>query len=119
MATKTWSSSRFTKGVVISTVVLEAGDVSNDLDIPNYPDKTVHLASGTFGDSTVSILGSNNVSATFQPLHRTDDPTKNYSGLTALILGHILENPSYIRASATGATGTGLSITITASTPRG
>lgn len=119
MAVKSWNYLVVLKGVASSTVLLDPGDTSNDLELPNFPDKTIHVFATGFGDSTVSVLGSNNATATFLPLHRTDDPTSNYSTLSANILGHILENPQYIRASATGATGTGITVTIVAATPRG
>ena len=119
MATKSWSNITITRGVIQSKVVLDAGDASDNLPIANYPDKTVHIYGGSFGDSTVSLKGSNDSSATFENLHRTNDPTLNYSAVAAALLGHILENPLYLQASVGGSTGTGITVTVISSTPRG
>jgi hypothetical protein len=96
---------------MVASVVLDAGDSSNYLNLPDYPDKTVHIF-GTFGDSAVSLKGSNDVGGTPQNLHRTDDPVSTYSALVAETLGHIIENPSFLVADATGSTGDGITIKI-------
>ena len=119
MATKTWTVVVNIRGVTEASVTLDAGDTSNVLRIPNFPDKTAHIYGGTFGNSTVSLKGSNNESATFQNLHRTDDSTETFTALATATLAHVLENPTYLQASASGTTGTGLVVAVTASTPRG
>jgi hypothetical protein len=119
MAEKHWLTIINIRGTMECSVTLEAGDTTNVLRIPNFPDKTAHIYGGSFGNSTVSLKGSNNESATFQNLHRTDDSTETFTGVATATLAHVLENPTYLQASASGTTGTGLVVAITASTPRG
>ena len=117
MATKNWLVTVPLRSVVVATLVLDGGDSSDDLEIPNFQDKTVHVF-GTFGSSTVSVTGLNNTNANAQVLHRTADPTTTYSSLVAETLGHVVENPRYIRASASAGSGSGLTVVIIGVTPR-
>lgn len=119
MATKNWVNIVINKGVVQSQVILNSGDTSDDLVLPSAPDKTIHIFGGTFGDATVSVKGSNNQSATFQNIHRTDDATLTYTAVAADLLGHMLENPGYIRATCGGTTGSGIIVSIISATQRG
>ncbi len=64
MAIKSWTISLVKPNTMIATVVLAAGDTSTDLNLPDYPDKTVYIF-GTFGDSAVSLKGRNNASGTY------------------------------------------------------
>jgi hypothetical protein len=111
MSIKPWTIRLTKKATIVATVVLDGGDSSSYLNLPDYPDKTVHVF-GTFGDSAVSLKGSNDEGGNAQNLHRTDDPTTTYSALVAETLGHIIENPNLLVANATGATGDGLTVAI-------
>lgn len=117
MATRDWVTICPVPRVYVASVTLDGGDTSGDLELSNYPDKTVHIFPGFFGTSSVSVKGLNShVGGTTQNLHRTDDPTQTYTGLVAEAMGHIIENPRYIRASASAGTGTALIVTIVAVT---
>ena len=113
MATPSWAPAYPSGklGVIVETCVLNAGDTSADLVIPDFSDKTVHIF-GTFGDSAVSVKGLNSLSGTAQNLHRVNDPTLTFSSVTTETMALLLENPYIIRASADGTTGTGLTVVI-------
>ena len=111
MALRSWTISLIKKSTMLATVVLDAGDTSTELGLPEYPDKTVHIF-GTFGDSAVALKGLNDASGNGMDLHRTDDPTVSYSAVVAETMGHIIENPQILKASANGTTGNDLTVVI-------
>lgn len=112
MATRQWTRTDPKYGVITHTCVMAAGDSSADLQIPDYSDKTIHVFASSWGDSTVSVLGLNDTTATAQALHRVNDPTLTFSSLSAEVMALLLENPLVLRASTTGTTGTNLTVVV-------
>jgi hypothetical protein len=101
---------------------IASGDVGAAVEVPNHPDKTVQI-SGTFGDGTMSIQGTNEtnpdgtpVLASFLPLV---DPQGGVITATSAKIEQILENPRWIRPSMSGATGSAMKVTIMARRERG
>ena len=94
------------KEVLIATVQLDAADTTDNLEISEYSDKTVHISGGT-----VSLLGSNGI-GTPQALHRAHDPTLTFTAVAAEALATIIENPRILFASASA--GTNVDIVIVA-----
>jgi hypothetical protein len=99
----------------------ENGDYTQDLAV--YGDKSVDVA-GTFGDATVTVQGTNEtVPATGLPTNwkTLHDPQGN--DLTFVVattrIEQILPNPRFIRAIASGTTGSGLVVTIHGRKDRG
>lgn len=112
MATRQWTRTDPKYGVMVHTCVMAAGDSSADLQIPGYSDKTIHVFAGTWGDSTVSVVGLNDTTATAQAMHRVNDPSLTFSSLAAEVMALLLENPLIIRCSTTGTTGANLTVVI-------
>jgi hypothetical protein len=112
LATVQWTRNDAKYGVISLTATLNGGDVSADLMVPDYADKTIHVFGGTFGSSQVDVLGLNSTEGTGQSLHRVNDPSLTFSGIASETLALLLENPAIIRASATVGTGTGLKVII-------
>lgn len=122
MAIKNWITTKSPGGGLTAEVVLLNGDESNDLDIFNYPEKTIEV-SGTFGaGGTINIRGKNITSATvtdYLALHRADKPQTNLTGLTAVILAGVVEDPRFVKADVSAGDGTtALTITVIAYTSR-
>ena len=113
MATTNWTRNDTKYGVISLSTVLNGGDTSIDLVIPDYADKTVHVFGGTFGSSQVNVLGLNSTDGTGQSLHRVNDPTLTFTGLADETLALLLENPTIIRANATAGSGLSLKVVIT------
>jgi hypothetical protein len=111
MAIRSWAISLVKKSTMLATITLDAGDTSTELELPEYPDKTVHIY-GTFGDSAVALKGLNDAQGNGMDIHRTDDPTVSYSAVVAETMGHLIENPRILKASASGTTGTDLTVVI-------
>lgn len=111
MAVKQWSIRPTRRGTMIATITMDGGDTSTDINMQDFPDKTIHIF-GTFGNSTVSLVGLNDTDGNGQVLHRTDDPTATFSAVGAELMAHVIENPYIFRASASAGTGTDLTISI-------
>ena len=112
MATIQWTRTDPKYGVMQHSVVLGAGDSSTDLTIPDYSDKTVHAFATSFGNSAISVKGLNTTDGTAQDLHRVNDPTTTFTSLSSETLALLLENPTILRVSTSGTTGTGLTVVI-------
>lgn len=114
MATRQWVRTDVPGkyGVMAHTVTLWGGDSSADLTIPDFSDKTVHIFGGTFGTSTVSVLGLNSSSGTGQDLHRVHDPSLTFTSVATEVLALLLENPLILQASASAGTGTSLQVVV-------
>lgn len=123
MAVVPWEVLNLGNSVRVISVTLAGGDSTILYDLPMFSDKTIHIFGGTFGDSTVTVLGQNQTSTpgtpTGQPLHQAHDPEEDFSAVAAELLATVLENPRWIIASASAGTGTGLRVVITCSTSRG
>ena len=88
---------------------LTESDTAGPRIIPFKSDKTVSVT-GTFGTATVVIQGSNDGTNWFTLTDAADAALS----FTAAGLSEILENPLYIRPSASGGTGQDVDIIITA-----
>lgn len=118
MATVAWSITSIKQGIISAQVVLQAGDTSDQLTTPDYPDKTIQL-SGTFGDSVVNVVGSNLEAGTPTfVLHQAHAPATTFSALAAAVGATVIENPRIIIANADGTTGEDLIVTVIARAPR-
>lgn len=114
MAIIAWQVDPIKQGVVRASVTLDGGDTSQELGLPEYADKTIQV-SGTFGTSTVSVVGSNLVADTPTfPLHQAHDPAEDFSALATAIGAAVIENPSGIIASAAAGSGSDLVVTVVA-----
>jgi hypothetical protein len=112
MAVKRWDregNARY--GTIVVSVTMNGGDTAENIEIPDYADKTIHVY-GSFGNSTVTVTGLNDTAASAQALHRVHDSSLTFSALAAETLALLLENPRYITASC--AAGTGLKVVIVA-----
>lgn len=84
-----------------------ADQVSDPLSLYPQPIDTFHVF-GTFGGSSVSILGFNadpaidGAIATPQVLHRADSPSSTLSAIGAEALISVIETPRYIVAQSNG-----------------
>ena len=87
---------------------LTVGDWGSWDGSSQYPDKTVHI-SGTFAGATVTIEGTNELSAAPQPL--ADAFGVQLSGIASPTVRTITDNPQWIRPMLVGGSGT-TSITI-------
>jgi hypothetical protein len=112
MATRQWTRVDVKYGAVKWYCILEGGDTSADLVVPDYADKTIHVFGGTFGSSQVHVQGLNDTGGTAQSLHRVNDPSLTFTGIADETLALLLENPTILRAAATAGTGTSLTVVI-------
>lgn len=122
MGVQPWVYDNLFGGRVVATVTLANGDESTDLGLFNYPEKTIEI-SGTFGaGGTINIRGKNVSSATvteYLALHRANDPTLTLTGLTAVILSGLVEDPQFIKADVDAGDGTTeLTVTVVGYTSR-
>lgn len=100
-------------GVVVYKWVLNAGDTGTPVVAPHYPDKTVQVdnGAGSYGDSTVTIQGTLEVSASPTLWQTLNDPNGTaLSAIAADKIEGILENVYQIRPSVSGTTGTNLEV---------
>jgi len=125
MAVKKWLIEKQHGGWVIASLSLDTGDTSNALELPNYPQKTIHVIESTGAMTDLDLEGSNTDSAPelttdnalYLVMHRLDDPTLSFSNLTASLLADLVENPRYIKVTAFASSGI-TTITVVAYTAR-
>ena len=98
--------------IVVEWFPLVSGDTGAYVELPNYPDKSV-MVSGTFGDGTLTLQGTNEkvagAPANPQTLNDAQGTTLTW---TAQRLEQVLENPRYIRPSMSGTTGDAIKVTM-------
>lgn len=119
MAVVGWNSNMKSSGWAIITTKadLVAGDTTEALELPNYPEKTIEirLVSGTLTD--LDLQGSNE-GVTFYDLHRLHDGASTFSNLVASLLAGLAENPRFLKVTAVAGTSPVVRITINAFTGR-
>jgi len=111
MATIDPSGTWIAKGVHQTTwsALTGSGDTVNASSVAHLPDKSV-LVRGTFASATITMVGSNDATAT-GTYTALNDPQGNALTFTADKIEQILENPRWIKPIASGATG-GTSVNI-------
>lgn len=100
-------------GVVVYRWVLDAGDTGKPVVAPHYPDKTVQVdnGAGSYGDSTVTIQGTLEVSESPTLWQTLNDPSSTaLSAIAADKIEGVLENVYQIRPSVSGTTGSNIEV---------
>lgn len=117
MAVKAWTIEHRHSDWIIASCAVENGDTSQALELPHYPNKTLHYDEAAATTTDLDIKGSNVDStpktaasdAKYQDLHRgfiTDGGAgvsgadATFTNLTASVLAKIRENPRYIKITA-------------------
>jgi hypothetical protein len=88
-----------------------SGDTVNAYSAPHLPDKTVTVTATGFNSAVVTLVGSNDPTATGTYV-TLNDPQGNALTFTANKVETLLENPRWIKPMASGATGGDQSFTI-------
>ena len=111
MATIAWIISQPIRSVIVASVTLANGDKSTDLELPNYPQKTIEI-SGTFGvGGTINVRGKNITNATpanyfALDVHDSDATASTLTARVAAALARIIQNPRFILADVSAGDGT-------------
>lgn len=95
---------------LITWETLTESDTAAAAEVPDYPDKTVTVT-GTFGSATVVIQGSND-GTNWYTLSEIDGTALSFT--VASETKTILENPLFVRASASGGSSQDVDIIIIA-----
>jgi hypothetical protein len=106
MATRTHSGVWLSKGVYqVTWSGLLNGDVGDDVNLSQFPDKSVQIKGTPGAGGTLVIEGSNDGGTTRAQLNDSRGET-NALSFTAVDIRTVLENTQVIRPNVTGGDGT-------------